>query len=333
MLPENREDALVLCKLRLVGRPIDFELRNHQRQARGCQSIEVSLRDLGVDRRGEGMALNRHDIDEIFLLKQLHDGEVAFGGLLGIRHIILIHDELRVREVFARHTEGGEYPIPASRSRPAERFVVVSALRIVLVSVPGRIIHRLVHHLDIVQRRVALGDLRVTFRELLELLLRRKLADPGRLLISPDERMEAEGEPIVLRQGVGLVERAPVQLVADGLKRRPFPGVFRRHLVPVVGEALELRPRPDVPEKFRGRISLVGRLGCGIGARRSPGEKERWSDDERPGSPLTQVPVRGCSYGRLGHRETPVRVTERERCCRRGERAERSPRCWIVTPV
>ena len=253
MLPERREDALVVGELDLVGRAVDVELGDVDRQAQRGQPRQRRL-DRSVGRAGESrrerMALDADGVDQVLRLQQADDVHVAphVGGVVGDAE--LVDPELRVREVLARQAERFEHPVPPGGAVAAERLDVVA--------VPGaarRIVQRLVHDVDLVDVRELLGDQPEPLFDLGPLLVDGQALDPGRLLVAPDQRVHAERDAVGLGAVVGRPEVTPVHRVAGALDAAPLAAVLRRDLVEVRREIEVLRRARDATEE----LGLAGR--------------------------------------------------------------------------
>ena len=79
MLPEDREDSPIVLQLRLVGRAVDIELRDVDRQTGRGERIEIRdvRRQRNIRARGERMSLHTNRIDQMLRLQQLDDVLVA----------------------------------------------------------------------------------------------------------------------------------------------------------------------------------------------------------------------------------------------------------------
>ena len=106
VLPEQREDALVIGELRSRIRVVDIHLGDHDGQARGGERREVGRqggRRVVLD--GKRVPLEGNDIDEVFGLQQVDDRDVARhrGGVVG--DAIFVEHQFLAREVLAGEFE------------------------------------------------------------------------------------------------------------------------------------------------------------------------------------------------------------------------------------
>ena len=89
--------------------------------------------------------------------------------------------------------------------------------------------------------RLAFSNVSVHTRALFELLGRRQILQPLRLLISPKEHMPLELEAVGARHLISRIRLRPVHHVPCAFHGGPFAAVFRRDLIPIGFEIRRLR--------------------------------------------------------------------------------------------
>ena len=138
--------------------------------------------------------------------------------------VVVVVDQNGIRPTLVSHLEGLDNPVVA-------RLAI--ATQGSLIGGRGMTAHSLVHHVD--HRKVGIVLLRLV-HPLLDgfvLLLRREVVHPVRILRSPHEGVELEGESVLLGIVGSHVGSPPVVFATCTLHTLPFRGILVGHLVPV----------------------------------------------------------------------------------------------------
>ena len=215
VIPEDREQpAHHVGLVRVIGQ-VQVELRDVHRQPGRGEAIQVAQEDFGIGALVE-VRLLADAVDELALLQQVDDVEVVGRDAVFDDHVVLVEDELGLREVLARKLEGLDHPVEAGGAGAAERLAV-----------RRRRVQRFIENLDVFEIRITRGYRRHPFLDFLELFRGGQRGDPARLLLAPEQRVELELETV--RDGglIGRVERGPVHGVARAFDAAPFARVLR----------------------------------------------------------------------------------------------------------
>jgi hypothetical protein len=164
------------------------------------------------------MTLDADVVDQATSLEQVDDCQVGSRRSVSVGDAVVVQHQLGIREVFPRQREGVDDPVPAG--------VAIAAQCLDVVAVGGatrRVVQRLVDHFDLLDIRKLLRNRREPDANRFLLLGNRQAFDPGRLLVTPEQRVPLERGAGGARLVIGRACRGPV----EGRSRKRWIAVSR----------------------------------------------------------------------------------------------------------
>ena len=189
-------------------------------------------------------------------------------GLLPLERVVVVIHQNGIGPTLMRQLEGTDDPVVARLAVAAQGCLVGSR---------SMASHRLVHHVDNLEVRIVLLHGIIPLHNRLVLLSRGEAVHPTRILRAPDERVELEGEVVLLGIVGGIVCPTPVELPpCTSLNGRPLRLILRRHLVPQLVEFLaaivHLVARGDVTEEL---VRILRQTLCRVGSLRTSRQRQK----------------------------------------------------------